>query len=174
MKEEKKLVRQAKHGDVDAFAKLYETVYQDMYRYAFYILKNEEDAKDAVSDAVTDAFASIRSLRREEAFRSWIFRILTNKCNQVMRRYCRQESELTEQAADSGAMEKSYAPDLAEAAAIRSMFFALPSETRKVIAMHVFGGYSSRESAQLLGMNENTFRSKESRAMKLLAKQLTS
>ena len=70
MKNDMKLVRRAKRGDVDAFAELYAGIYKDMYRFALYTLRNTSDAEDAVSDAVTDAFASIRKLRSEEAFKS--------------------------------------------------------------------------------------------------------
>ena len=63
MEKELDLVRQAKAGDVSAFAKLYEQVYEDMYRYAFYMLQHIQDAQDVVSDTVADAFASIRKLR---------------------------------------------------------------------------------------------------------------
>jgi RNA polymerase sigma-70 factor (ECF subfamily) len=38
--------------------------------------------------------------------------------------------------------------------------------------MHVFGGYRSREIAAILGMNENTVRSKESRGLKKMEKRL--
>ena len=69
MKNDMKLVRRAKRGDVDAFAELYAGIYKDMYRFALYTLRNTSDAEDAVSDAVTDAFASIRKLRSEEAFK---------------------------------------------------------------------------------------------------------
>ena len=62
MKNDMKLVRRAKRGDVDAFAELYAGIYKDMYRFALYTLRNTSDAEDAVSDAVTDAFASIRKL----------------------------------------------------------------------------------------------------------------
>ena len=58
-----KLVRRAKRGDIDAFAELYAGIYENMYRFALYTLRNTNDAEDAVSDAVTDAFASIRKLR---------------------------------------------------------------------------------------------------------------
>lgn len=40
------------------------------------------------------------------------------------------------------------------------------------ISMHLFAGYTSREMAELLHMNENTIRSKESRALKKLAGKL--
>ena len=36
------LVRQAKQGDADAFARLYQEVYEDLYRFAVYILKDRK------------------------------------------------------------------------------------------------------------------------------------
>ena len=76
--DEKFLVKLAKQGDVDAFGKLYEGVYKKLYRYAVYALHNEQDAQDAVSETVIDAFSSIRKLKSEEAFEGWIFKILAN------------------------------------------------------------------------------------------------
>ncbi len=75
-----KLVKAARRGDAQAFAALYEEVYEDMYRFALYTLKNIQDAEDVVSETVTAAFASIKKLRSAVAFHSWIFRILSNKC----------------------------------------------------------------------------------------------
>lgn len=44
--------------------------------------------------------------------------------------------------------------------------FELADEERLIISMHQFAGYTSREIAAILHMNENTVRSKESRALK--------
>lgn len=87
MEESRELVRQAKKGKREAFAKLYETVYEDMYRFALYVLKDREDAEDAVAETVADAFESIGKLRKEEAFRAWIFQILSNKCKRKLKEY---------------------------------------------------------------------------------------
>ena len=95
--DEKELVKRAKYGDVQAFGALYEKVYRKMYQYALYTLKNEQDAEDVVSETVTDAFASIKKLRSEEAFSGWIFRILSNKCKQkVYRSSYENGQEMTE------------------------------------------------------------------------------
>ena len=95
--EERLLVKRAKRGDVDAFAELYGKIYKKLYQFALYTLKNPEDAKDAVSAAVTDAFESIGRLRKEESFSSWMYKIVANKCNQKMREYYIQTEELTEE-----------------------------------------------------------------------------
>lgn len=174
------LVKQAKNGDTKAFASLYETVYEDMYRFALYTLKNPEDAKDVVSDTVLDAFSTIGKLKSEEAFRHWIFKILSNKCKRMLGSYRTRSEELTEEILETVSVSQKAVGEVcpagrmeeAEGVAIRSLFFSLSEEERLVIALHMFGGYTSREASVLLGMNENTLRSKESRALKKLAEQM--
>ena len=79
------LVAAAKKGDKQAFGQLYAEIYTDLYKFAYYILKDEEDAKDAVSDAVMDAYAGISRLRSEDAFKSWMFQILSVKCKRKLK-----------------------------------------------------------------------------------------
>lgn len=168
--EERLLVKRAKRGDVDAFAELYGQIYQKLYQFALYTLKDPEDAKDAVSAAVTDAFESIGKLRKEEAFSGWMYKIVANKCNQKMREYYIQTEELSEE--NAGASEQPEGDSREESLEVRRVFFELPKEDRMIIGMHVFGGYKLREIAQLLGMNENTVRSRQKRAIDHMGKQL--
>ena len=56
--------------------------------------------------------------------------------------------------------------DMLEQMEVRRAFSRLNDEERMIISLHVFAGYKSREVAELLHMNENTVRSKESRALK--------
>lgn len=166
------LVHQAKHGDTGAFASLYQEIYEDLYRFAIYILKDPVDAQDAVSDTVMDAFTSIRRLRKEEAFKGWIFRILSNKCKKKLKEYMHKTVELSEALAGQTAMEGSIM-DTAEHVQVRMLFLELAPEDRMIIAMHLFAGYTSREIAKQLHLNENTVRSRESRALKKMKEQLT-
>ncbi len=167
MEKEKQLVKKAKKGDSEAFACLYEEIYKDMYRFALYTLGNPEDAKDAVSEAVLSAFSSIKNLKKEEAFRSWIFRILFFKCKDRRREYIDKPLELKEGMPETGFLE---GPE--EYTLVRRAFFELEQEERLIIGMHLFCGYKSREIAELLHINENTVRSKESRALKKMAVKL--
>ena len=160
-------VKKAKHGDTAAFAVLYQQVYADLYRFALYTLKNKNDAEDAVSETVVDAFASIGKLRRPEAFKGWIFRILYNKCKDKLREYTKKDVELPEDYREVPADEK-----VEDGAVMRALFFELGEEERLIISMHLFAGYTSKEIAKILGLNENTVRSKESRALKKLAREL--
>ena len=85
--DERLLVKRAKRGDTAAFAELYGTIYKRLYQFALYTLGNTQDAEDVVSDTVMDAYAGIKGLKKEESFRAWIFRILSNKCRRKLKEY---------------------------------------------------------------------------------------
>ena len=80
--------------NAEDFAAKYEKVYQDMFRFALYTLKNRHEAEDVVSETVLDAWKGIEGLKDENAFRAWIFRILANKCRQKLKSYLNRAVEL--------------------------------------------------------------------------------
>ena len=55
---------------IKKFSEMYETVYRDLYRYALCLMKNPQEAEDAVSEAVIAAYENIHKLKKEEAFKS--------------------------------------------------------------------------------------------------------
>lgn len=157
------LVAAARAGDKEAFGALYAAIYTDLYKFAYYLLKNEEDAKDAVSDAVMDAYAGISKLRSEEAFKSWMFQILSAKCKRKLKEYATHgHNSPLEDAEDLTVSGKE------ESLEIKSAFESLSDEERTIISMNVFGGYDSGEISKILKMNRNTVRSKQSRALSKL------
>lgn len=151
--------------NVEFFIRQYELVYKDLYRFALYTLKNPHDAEDIVSETVTDAYASFSKLRNLSSFRAWIFRILSNKCKQKLKEYIDKTTELPETLADQS-------NDLTEDLQIRTAFSSLPKEDRLILSMDIFAGYTSKEIGKILNINENTIRSKKSRALKKLKEQL--
>lgn len=167
---QEELVRAAKAGDAGAFTELYKEIYRDMYRFAYYMLKHAEDAKDAVSEAVMDAWAAIGTIRKEEAFKNWIFTILSNKCRAKLREYVNRPGELSEVLSDTLQSPEGVTPP--EHLQLREEFLKLPETDRLIIGLHLFGGYKTRELAEALHMNENTVRSRESRALKRLGEEL--
>ena len=180
MEESRELVRQAKKGKREAFAKLYETVYEDMYRFALYVLKDREDAEDAVAETVADAFESIGKLRKEEAFRAWIFQILSNKCKRKLKEYITKtySYEESEQRLEKDSKTEDIAHAIQTCALpiyaihVSDAFYSLEEEERYMVALQVFGGYKSREIAELLHKNHNTVRSQVSRALKKMKEKL--
>ena len=108
---------------VKKFSEMYEAVYRDLYRYALCLMKNPQEAEDAVSEAVIVAYENIHKLKKEEAFKSWIFTILTNKCKKRLKKALKEtpgrDEELPEQAT---------APDYDLAIDVKKAFFVLSEE----------------------------------------------
>ncbi len=148
--------------DTKTFAQMYETVYKDLYRFALCMMRNPEDAEDAVSEAVVAAYENIGKLRSEEAFKSWIFTILSNTCRKKWRDTVRQERRLEEGRVSEERFEE---PDLWLAVDVRKAFFLLEDEEQTIVGLSVFGGYNSQEIGEALKLNPNTVRSKRSRAL---------
>lgn len=151
--------------DQQTFIRLYQEVYRDMYRFALYTLKNTQDAEDVVGDAVADAYESFKKLRSLDSFRPWIFRILSNKCRRKLKEYVFKTAELPDDLVSPAA-----GPE--EDCQVRQAFGRLSEEERLIISMHIFAGYTSREISKILHKNENTIRSKESRALKKMEQLL--
>ena len=53
---------------MERFIVLYESVYQDLYRFAYYYLGNPQDAEDVVSETVLKAYEKFSTLRNEASF----------------------------------------------------------------------------------------------------------
>ena len=161
------LVPAAKKGDKSAFSQLYQEIYKDLYKFAFYCLKNETDAEDAVSEAVMDAWENLPKLREDGAFRAWMFKILSAKCKRKMKSYSqrRDKTELSE-------VEIPVSDSREDSLELRRAMALLSEEERLIVSLTVFGGYDSGEIAQMLKLNRNTVRSKHSRALAKLREAL--
>ena len=56
-----------------------------MYRLSYSILKNEEDAQDAVQEAIYNAYKNLETLKNKRKFKSWIYKIVTNTSFEILR-----------------------------------------------------------------------------------------
>lgn len=149
-------------GDCDAFARLYAVIYKELYAFALYSLRNESDAQDAVSDAVIDAFAGIKRLRDEQAFKAWFFKILSAKIKRKQKEYANmpQYDENNEVGDSFSGFER---------IELESAMQILGAEERLVLTLSAIGGYKSKEIAKMCKMKDATVRSKISRAKHKLA-----
>lgn len=151
-------VQQAKKGDSHAFARLYEIYYKDLYHFALYYTKDSITAEDAVSSAVLKAFEQLHKLRKNDAFKSWLFQITVNECKKILKQksiYLSDASWQEQAAAEDGYLTPEIQDELSQ----------LSEPERRVITLSVFGGYTSREIAGILKKREGSIRSIKSRAL---------
>lgn len=146
---------------IQKFTELYSIVYEELYRFAFCMMRQSHDAEDAVSEAVVLAYENIQSLRKEEAFRAWIFQITANVCKRKLKDKSRLEVELTEN-------QRLYEEDRELQLDIHNALFELNEEERCIVAMSALGGYNSVEIGTMMNLNSNTVRSKRKRAIEKL------
>ena len=150
---------------MEQFLELYEPVYKDMYRLAYYYLGNAQDAEDVVGETVLKAYEKFASLRKKEAFKSWIFTILVNQCMTFLRKKTvKGTSELIE--------EPSFESNMEDKAVAEELLSVLSEEERQIVVLSVFGGYKGEEIAKILHIKHSTVRTKYRRALKKMERYL--
>ena len=82
------------------FSKRIIEIEDGMYRFAFSILKNDEDVQDAIQETILKAYKNLETLKNKNKFKSWIFTILKNTCFENLKK--RNEClEITEEIASN-------------------------------------------------------------------------
>lgn len=156
---------------MEEFMRHYEKVYPQMYRTAWFYLQNQQEAEDAVQDAVLAAYEKFDQLKDKEKFGAWIMQILVNRCRKRMKTwFCREESIEDISPTQEKALSKE--TDFATASAVKQVFGELEEEERFIVALSVLGGYTSEEIAGILDKNHSTVRSRYRRALQKMRRRL--
>ena len=116
-------------------------------------MQNEEDVADAIQDTILDAYEHIGSLKKDEYFKTWLVRILINRCTKRYRMnqhkaYLEDYSE--EARCDAGNADVEFC----------EMLSVLPDDSRVIFQLYYGEQFTVREIAQILDMNENTVKSR--------------
>ncbi len=80
------LIREAQRGSREAFDALVRQYDQSVLRLALHLTGSEQDAQDIHQEAFLKAYRHIGSFRFECSFYTWIYRIVTNLCLDLLRR----------------------------------------------------------------------------------------
>ena len=75
------LINEAKNGDEEAFTKIIIALEKDLYRIARMRFSSEDDICEVVQQTIIASFYNIKKLKNVEYFKTWIIKILLNKCN---------------------------------------------------------------------------------------------
>ena len=144
-----KLVQKAKQHDKTAFTVLIEQNTKSMYKVAKAILKNDEDVADALQDTILTCWEKIGTLEKNEFFKTWLIRILINKCNVIYRQKVSWVSE--EQFPEYSVSENQYTY-----VEWCQLLECLEEKYRIVIVLYYVEGFKVREIAKILKVSEGT------------------
>jgi RNA polymerase sigma-70 factor (ECF subfamily) len=98
------LVALARTGDADAFRALVERHGRSLFRLAFRMTMNEQDAEDIVQETFLRAYRQIAGFDERSSFGTWLYRIAAN-CSLDSLRMRRRRGEQTAPAADANGEE---------------------------------------------------------------------
>ena len=153
------VVERAREGDRDAFGQLAADAIDRLYRVAYRILRDPDQARDATQQALLEAWRDLRSLRDPERWDAWTYRLLVNACYRERRSHRRIEGTVHLLPSDPGVT-----PDVAAAVADRDeldrSFDRLPMDQRAVVVLHHYLGLPLVEVAETLGIPAGTARSR--------------
>ena len=172
------LIERCRAGDVAAFEPLVEKYRQRVWRLAFQVLRDREEAWDCAQDAFVRAFQSLGSFRGQSAFYTWLFRIAMNVATDRLRSRSAQARAFGTQPIPAEEWERT-APDPAarpdqaalgaeRRARINEALDTLPPNARAIIMLSDVEGLSYREIATVLNCPIGTVMSRLHNARKRL------
>lgn len=167
----KKLVKKAIDGDKNAFSNLILYFQQDLYKIAISRLPQESDAYDAIQETIIAAYSSISKLSNTTSFKSWLIKILINKCNDIYRK----QNKVINISFEENDCENYISTDYIENNSnleFYNLLNLLNENERTILVLHYLEGYSLCEIAQILDTNSNTIRSRLLRAKKKIEDNL--
>jgi RNA polymerase sigma-70 factor, ECF subfamily len=180
--DERWLVTQAKSGSSTAFGELYDRHRLRTYRTAFRILRNRQDAEDAIQRSFQRAFTNLCRFREDSTFSTWITRIAINDALMLLRQR-RANTRLQENNDDTEATsvldpaDKGPTPEQAlvenelRVAVIHAVSH-LRKSLRIVVLLRELQGLTSAETARRLGLTVSAVKARTFHARRYLRKSL--
>lgn len=147
------LVQAAQDGDLAAFESIVRRHQGAVYRVALRMLGSPADAQDVTQDTFVRAWRGLRSFRRDSAVTTWLYRIVTRRCLDVLA--ARRPAEPFA-AVEFPLVESDVADSVAERqrlVAVTRAIADLPAEQRAALVLREFEGLSHRELAEVLGIS---------------------
>jgi RNA polymerase sigma-70 factor (ECF subfamily) len=175
------LVERCRNGDVAAFEPLVEKYRQRVWRLAYNVLRDREEAWDVAQDAFIKAFQALPSFRGQSAFYTWLFRIVMNVATDRARARAARgrafgteavpEEEwdrvMVEQSPDAPAPDDAAAGSQERARIMRALD-TLPANHKQIIVLSDLEGLSYKEIAEVLSIPMGTVMSRLHNARKKL------
>jgi RNA polymerase sigma factor (sigma-70 family) len=138
------------------------------YRYAH----NREDAEDMLQEGFIKVFTQLERFEHRGSFEGWIRKIMVHTCINILKKNKKFNESVDLIHAHSLALKEDSIPALVQVKQIVECIRMLPTGYRTVLNLFAIEGYSHREIAQLLDIEESTSRSQFTRAKAMLEELL--
>lgn len=178
------MVQRAIAGDAHCQTNLFAPYTGRLYRTAFSVLRNKEDAQDAVQDGLCKAFASLGSFQGRSTFSTWLTSIVKNAALMALRRKkSRPEASLDElleaQSETLTHIAADVQPDPEQSCAAGEIRALVEKRLRELspalqiaVRLRITKAHSTAELARALGISAAAFKSRNFRARRQMACEL--
>lgn len=172
------LVRRARHGDEAACHEMVDLYSAPLYRLAFSLTGNAEDAEDVLQETFSGAFRSLRGFQERSSLKTWLTRILMRQAARFHRGRFRRRTTSLEAFEDNPAGRNAAEPaarnetDCGAKMDIMQELERLSPDHREVIVLREMQGMSYDEIAGVLNVPRGTVESRLFRARQELKERL--
>jgi len=174
------LIARARKGDNIAFEAIVNRYKNQVFTSAFFIMGNGHDASDAAQEVFLKIYKSLHKFGGRSKFSTWLFRLTTNTCIDLIRKRKRYTNKTTELYLERdkefissfnlkgpSSVEREFIRSEDRKKIIKSIIF-LPLKYRVPIVLRDIYGYSYREIAKLLKLPLGTIKCNIFRGRRLL------
>lgn len=155
--------------EIIPFPELYERYSMDIYRYSLSILKDEDDAKDAVQETFVRYVENESSFRGEASQKTWLLVVARNYCYSKLKR-----AENSNIRIEEDMFEEAYEPAYETGITLQEALVCLSAELNELLFLKEYGGYSYKEMAELTQQSVENIKIKLFRARQQLREILKS
>lgn len=134
------------------------------YRYGH----NREDAEDMLQEGFIKVFLQIHTFENRGAFEGWVRRIIVHTCINILKKNKKFNESVDIIYATGIQVREESIPAIIQAKQVVECIRLLPIGYRTVLNLYAVEGYSHREIADMLDIEESTSRSQYTRAKTML------
>ena len=153
-------IEQAKRGDIGAFQRIYELFVRKVLNFVYRMIGSPEEAEDLTQETFVTVYQKLGSLKDDERFEPWLFRIARNNVYQRYRRRTPSMVSIDEQDEEGrsvaelvderkGPQEAFQAGELERV--VQGVMDDLPDKYREVFVLSAIDHLSYQEIAEIVG-----------------------
>nr|WP_249310441.1 sigma-70 family RNA polymerase sigma factor [Bacillus sp. FJAT-49736] len=168
------LIKKARGGDEEAFSALVSKYKGQVFRHAYAMVNNREEAEDVAQEAFVKAYYSLSKLDNDFAFVSWLTRIVSNLCYDRLKK-SKNKKQVQMENLEQNSLRLSSSPieSTNTMLVIQEAMEKLSFEHRTALVLRDVQGYSYEEISGILKIPLGTVKSRINTARGMLKKELS-
>jgi len=156
------------HNDPASQRELYNRYSPKMLSVCYRFAQSREDAEDMLQEGFIKVFTQIHTFQNKGAFEGWIRRIIVHTCINFLKKYKKFNEAVDLAHAGYLSVKEETMPSIMQAKQVVECIRVLPIGYRTVLNLYAIEGYSHKEIAGMLDIEESTSRSQYTRAKSML------